>query len=298
MRPVHDPSKVLSRRDFTLTALHFGLGAAGLAACAGGTDKFGSGGDDTGPAGDSGDSAETGDSADTSGPDGWASGGTASMSGDYPDPFDGETATSCALFCELTKGPCYAETMERKDISEGYPGLPMRLALRVVTEDCLPVAGATVDIWHNAASGLYSGEDAATMCTSGDEDAVSHRFFRGTQTTDGEGRVDFDSCLPGWYRGRAVHIHFTVRIGEDEYVTSQLAFDQELVDEITTTHPDYADRGAPDTTNSEDGILSSNLANFLVSTERMSDGALLAWKTIVIRSSLDEEPCSGTGGGV
>jgi len=72
----------------------------------------------------------------------WATGGTQSMTGNYADPFKGDLGSSCVLTCAQVLGPCYAQTIERKDISEGHDGLPMRLSLRVVDESCKPIAGA------------------------------------------------------------------------------------------------------------------------------------------------------------
>ncbi|MRG94363.1 protocatechuate 3,4-dioxygenase, partial [Polyangium spumosum] len=227
----------------------------------------------------------------------WATGGTASMSGDYPDPFTDDPGAACALVCGMTLGPCYAETIVRKDISEGTPGLPMRLALRVVDESCKPIDGAEVDVWHTSATGLYSGNDSVAMCTLNDAEALAKRWFRGVQTTDANGRVDFDSCFPGWYSGRTIHIHFTVRVGGMEYVTSQLFFPDELADEIIATQPIYKDRGARDTTNENDSVISAEAApDYTLKTEKMADGALLAWKTLVIRSSLADTLCQAPGG--
>lgn len=229
---------------------------------------------------------ETGDSG------AWATGGTAGMAASYPDPFSDLTETACALTCEMTLGPCYALTPERQDISEGYDGLPTRLALRVLDARCAPVVGAKVEVWHTSRAGLYSGDDAEPMCTGGDADAVAHRFFRGGQTTDSRGRVDFNTCFPGWYGSRTIHVHFTVTVGGVAYGTSQLFFDQALNDEICRTHPAYADRGPPATTNDEDGVLDGvDVAPYLLSTSRASDGVLIAWKDIVVRSGADEEPC-------
>ena len=225
---------------------------------------------------------------------GWASGGTASMSGDYPDPFTDNLGTTCGMTCALMLGPCYAETIERKDISEGYPGLPVRLALLVVDESCNPIEGASVDIWHTRNAGLYSGSDAVDMCTFNDADAKSHRYFRGVQATGADGRVDFDTCYPGWYQGRAVHIHFTVRVGGQEYVTSQLFFPEDLTTQISADHPDYKAFGQPDTSNSTDMLYSDEGA--VLSTALQPDGALLAWKVLVIRSSLATTICGDPNG--
>jgi hypothetical protein len=145
---------------------------------------------------------------------------------------------------------------EKGAISEGYPGLPVRLSLLVVDESCNPVEGASVDIWHAGIAGLYSGSDAVDFCTSDDADAESHRYFRGVRTTGADGRVDFDTCYPGWYQGRAIHIHFTLRVGGQEYVTSQLFLPEDLTTQIFADHPDYKDFGPPDTSNSTDMLYS------------------------------------------
>ncbi|RJS24134.1 protocatechuate 3,4-dioxygenase [Corallococcus sp. H22C18031201] len=227
----------------------------------------------------------------------WATGGTAVMRGGYLDPFASGIGSACKLTCEATLGPCYARTLERQDISEGHDGLPVRLAFLIVDETCKPIPGASVDIWHAAPEGLYSGEDASTFCTSADAKAVAARWFRGVQTTDANGRVQFDTCFPGWYSSRTIHIHFTVRLNGQEYVTSQLFFDDALDDEIVNTQPLYNARGPRDTTNAHDNVVSADsVVDYLFQTQRMPDGAMLAWKTLVIRSSLDAARCQVPGG--
>ncbi|WP_437330377.1 protocatechuate 3,4-dioxygenase [Sorangium sp. So ce381] len=282
--------RALTRRD-VLHGLGLALSAvplAGLASCDDTSASAGSGG-----AGGAGGAGGTGGTASAGG---WASGGTASMSGDYPDPFKDGVGATCAMTCALMLGPCYAETIERRDISEGYPGLPVRLALLVVDESCEPVEGASVDIWHTRNAGLYSGNDAVDMCTFDDADAESHRYFRGVQTTGADGRVDFNTCYPGWYQGRAVHIHFTLRVGGQEYVTSQLFFPEDLTAQLFAEHADYKEFGQPDTSNSADSIYAGDGA--LLSTALQPDGALLAWKVLVIRSSLEETLCGDADGPV
>ena len=231
------------------------------------------------------------DATADAGPVDWASGGTGGIADEYPDPFT-DPAT-CDLTCAMTLGPCYGETLERKDVSEGYPGLPTRLSLRVLDDACMPVEGAIVDIWHTRNSGIYSGPDVIDFCTTGDADARAHRYFRGIQTTDDNGRVDFDTCYPGWYPGRAIHIHFQIRIGSDEYVTSQLFFPDALTEELFGAHPDYVAFGFPDTTNETDGIAVGDAASpYILSYAQMPDGVLHAWKTIIVRSSLARALCS------
>jgi len=222
----------------------------------------------------------------------WATGGTAAMTGRdaYPDPFESGGGTSCTVTCEATIGPCHAESPERSDVSEGWDGLPVRLALRVVDEACLPVANAIVEIWHTNHAGVYSGA-TGSICNEAEEDRAAG-YFRGYLRTDTDGRVDFDTVFPGWYRGRAVHIHFRVLMGVYDpvddaaaSVVSQLFFDDALVEEIFASEPVYRDYGQPDTTNATDGIIRGEtmLAPYVLDVARMSDGAMQASKTIVLR---------------
>ncbi len=277
---------LLSRRDAAGLFLALGgglilLGCGGDSdngTTAGGTDT-GTGGTDTGTGG-----TDTGTAtSDTTPASEWASGGTKSMTdkASYPNPF-ATAATSCALFAQVTEGPCTeAADQVRVDISEGYTGLPMRLALQVVDTACKPIAGAKVKIWHTQITGSYSGNTPNNgMCLKDAADSSKH-YFRGVQTSDADGRVDFDSCFPGWYRGRAVHIHFTVTV-DGKSSTSQLVFDQALVTEIFTNHAEYKGYGQPDTPNATDNVVRGNVEAFTLTTARMSDGAMLASKVLVV----------------
>lgn len=268
--------RLIGRRDATRTLL-FLLGGTAVAVACGdgesGTNTDGSSKATTDP--------EV-DDVDTTDGD-WASGGTKAMTAkaSYPDPF-ATSAAACLLLSSVTEGPCTeAADQVREDISEGYTGLPMRLALRVVDSECNPLAGAEVKVWHTQLNGSYSGDTPNNqMCLKDASDASKH-YFRGAQTTDDDGRVYFDSCFPGWYRGRTVHIHFTVSLDGRSF-TSQLVFDQALVASIFDRHPEYASFGQPDTTNAADNVVGNgDLERFTLTTAKMSDGAMLASKEIV-----------------
>ncbi len=227
----------------------------------------------------------------------WATGGTASMTAQdcYPDPF-ARPVLSCALICETTAGPCTtAVKLERKDVSEGFAGLPVRLSLLVVDADtCAPVSGATVEIWHTQRTGVYSGVTPnPPACYLDDPEAATFMYFRGTQIAGADGRVDFDTCFPGWYSGRAIHIHFQVIRDDKVYATSQLFFADELNAEIFGSHPDYSEFGQPDRTNISDNIIGNQAdkSNYVLDTARMPDGVMLASKVIAIRSSLQDASC-------
>ena len=57
---------------------------------------------------------------------------------------------SCILAPEQTEGPYYIDGEKlRQNITEGRPGTPLKLRLKVVNATtCKPIKGALVDIWH------------------------------------------------------------------------------------------------------------------------------------------------------
>lgn len=272
-----DRRTLLRRAGLVLTALPLARFAAGCA-----TDEASA---PDAPGGDAPD-APSGDAPDGSD---WASGGTAAMTdkASYPDPFTG-ALTSCAVVASTTEGPCTTESnLVREDVSEGWAGLPVRLALKVVDGACAPVAGADVKIWHTNHEGIYSGKTPNPgMCNDNNESYIATDFMRGVQTTDANGVVAFDTCFPGWYRGRAIHIHVQVTQGGTTYRVSQLFFPEDITRAIFTSHPDYASYGQPDTTFANDNVLGpiagAARTALVLDVARMSDGAMLASKVVAV----------------
>jgi protocatechuate 3,4-dioxygenase beta subunit len=168
------------------------------------------------------------------------------------------SSASCVLTPEATEGPFYLDAdLVRSDITEGKAGTPVELAITVVDADgCAPVRDATVDIWHCDAEGVYSGfESASTGGPGGGGSGAtdSTRFLRGTQVTGADGVVTFRTIYPGWYRGRAVHIHMKVHVDSSTRHTGQLFFADDLNESVFAASP-YADRGSPDMRNDDDDI--------------------------------------------
>jgi protocatechuate 3,4-dioxygenase beta subunit len=153
-------------------------------------------------------------------------------------------AVSCVLTPELTEGPYYLPNEAvRRNITEGRPGTPLTLHLTVLdASTCKPVKNAAVDIWHADALGTYSGVQGNTGT-----------FMRGAQRTNAGGVATFDTVYPGWYQGRAVHIHVKVHIGGDVVHTGQIFFPDTLTDAVYTKAP-YDTRGARGTRNPNDSI--------------------------------------------
>ena len=150
----------------------------------------------------------------------------------------------CVLAPELTEGPYYlASEPFRRDIREGRPGAPLEIDFTIQNAACQPIEGATVEIWHADALGNYSGFNGQTGS-----------FLRGQQTTDKDGHASFKTIYPGWYTGRAVHIHVKVHVGGNVVHTGQLFFDDGVSDKVFTLKAPYNTRGQRDTLNSGDSI--------------------------------------------
>jgi protocatechuate 3,4-dioxygenase beta subunit len=168
---------------------------------------------------------------------------------------------SCVVTPALTDGPYFVdEKLFRWDIrddpatGEVQAGVPLRLGFRVwnVTDGaCGPLAGAAVDVWHCNAAGVYSDAVDPGFNTKG------LQYLRGAQYTDDTGYAEFLTVYPGWYQGRAVHIHFKVRtdpFGETGYeFTSQVFFDEALTDTVHAQEP-YASKGYRTLLNDGDNI--------------------------------------------
>jgi hypothetical protein len=175
--------------------------------------------------------------------------GSAGSTGFTAADFDG--LATCGLLPEQTAGPFpLEEQFVRRDITEGLPGHPLRLGFRVLDAECTPVAGAAVEVWHTDATGDYS---AFADEGGGKDEAEGTTFLRGTQVAGDDGIVAFASIYPGWYPGRAVHVHLRVHRDDEIVLTSQVYFDEAYTEEVFASGA-YAEFGPPDTTWATDGI--------------------------------------------
>lgn len=185
----------------------------------------------------------------------------------------------CVVRPALTEGPYFVDEMlNRSDVrsdadgSNIQAGLPLYLKFHVlqISEDaCTPLVGAQVDIWHANAAGQYSDVTDQGFNTSG------HQWLRGYQLTDTLGMASFTTIYPGWYSGRAVHIHFKIRTdpaADSGYeFTSQLFFPEEITDLVHAQAP-YASKGKRDTLNANDGIYQGSGGETVLDLVEEDDG--------------------------
>ena len=173
-------------------------------------------------------------------------------------------AVTCVLTPELTQGPFYVPNEKvRRNITEGKPGVPLLLNLTVVdTSTCKPLKGAAVDVWHADALGVYSGAIANNAGTS---------FLRGIQRSNASGLAVFQTIYPGWYRGRAVHIHVKVHVGGNVVHTGQFFFSDTLTDAVYTRAP-YSSRPNRDTRNVDDSIYRNGGSRSMLKVAKRGSG--------------------------
>lgn len=175
----------------------------------------------------------------------------------------------------MTEGPYYVDVnLDRSDIrsdpasgvvKEGIPLILSFLVTQVSGGQCMPLQGAEVEVWHCDAVGVYSGVSDPGFTTSG------QKWLRGSQVTSATGMVTFTTIYPGWYSGRATHIHFMIRPTATTAFTSQLFFDESITDEVHSQLP-YSAKGKRNVMNSQDGIYRNGGDQLLLKPLKTSRG--------------------------
>ena len=150
-------------------------------------------------------------------------------------PADAATGTGhVAVTPSMTEGPYWVDELLRRSDVRGntasasrdagavQQGVPLTLRINVLdAANGGAINGAHVDIWHANADGLYSDESGQqTGGGTTNADTAGENFLRGYQvtgldagvgSTPVDGQVSFETIWPGWYSGRAIHVHVRVR---------------------------------------------------------------------------------------
>jgi protocatechuate 3,4-dioxygenase beta subunit len=164
----------------------------------------------------------------------------------------GASDGSCEVIPEETAGPFPGDGSNgpdvlsqtgvvRRDIRSSFgassgvaAGVPLTINLALQdAQDCAPLAGAAVYVWHCDRDGNYSLYSDA---------AASENYLRGVQAAGDDGVVTFDSIFPAAYQGRWPHVHFEVypslETATDEsnkIATSQIALPKDACDAVYAT---------------------------------------------------------------
>lgn len=172
------------------------------------------------------------------------------------DDFDLDSP--CQMTVKSWEGPYYyCSSIPGKNIAAGLEGQPLILAIRAIdSKTCKPLAGAIIDVWHCDAKGRYAGydnspDDPAPAPTHMDP-TNKYRFCRGALVADEDGIAEFETIYPGYYYGRAIHIHFKAHLGNKSWVTNQALFPEDYNGSVTTRAPYNVDRKITRTPNSDE----------------------------------------------
>jgi len=128
---------------------------------------------------------------------------------DTTDTGGNTNTTSCSVTATETAGPFPTKSpssLMTSNIVSDRTGVSLKINITIKNKNasCTALAGAIVDIWHCDKDGYYSEYGGSGMQSV---DFTAVHFLRGRQTTNSDGLVNFNSIFPGWYSGRATHIH-------------------------------------------------------------------------------------------
>lgn len=115
-----------------------------------------------------------------------------------------------------------------------------------------------MEIWQCDADGHYS------QYSQRGYNGQSETYLRGIQTTDAGGRVTFTTIYPGWYMGRATHIHVDVVMNGRSVKVTQIAFPENITAALYTTGV-YAAKGQNPTGNTRDMVFADSVTSGMAS---------------------------------
>lgn len=192
----------------------------------------------------------------------------------------------------------------RPDIREGQKGIPLLLDVQVVdVNTCTVLPKVTMDFWSCNSTGIYSG--FSQQHTSG---LTNHR---GLATSDTDGIIQITTGFPGWYQGRATHIHIAAHhnatitsshvLGGTVSHIGQVFFPESILSEIDVTDV-YRTNPVARLKNANDGIFNQQNKGYnALSTvtrvgSQLSDG-LIASITVGVNAKVDRTSSLLSGGG-
>jgi protocatechuate 3,4-dioxygenase beta subunit len=200
-----------------------------------------------------------------------------------------EESGPCSLTNSETAGPFPTKepsSLQMVDIRSDRTGVDMTVEITIQDKSasCAGLEGAIVDIWHCDKDGYYS-EYGGTGLQS--EDFTAVHFLRGRQVTNSEGKVGFTTIFPGWYNGRATHIHVHIyNAAGASLLVTQIAFPEGSNSGVAlvnaATAKGYTKGLSGYTSNSSDNVFSDGVSNELASVEGSVDAGYALTHTIVV----------------
>jgi protocatechuate 3,4-dioxygenase beta subunit len=194
---------------------------------------------------------------------------------------DGGT-TACTTTNTETAGPYPTKnpsSLQMVDIRSDRAGVDMTVEIIIQNKNanCAALQGAIVDIWHCDKDGNYSEYSSFS----------SLHFLRGRQVTDSNGKVGFTTIFPGWYNGRATHIHVHIYSSSGtSLLVTQIAFPEGSSSAVVLVNAasakGYTKGMSGYTYNSNDNVFSDGVSTELAAISgSVNDGYALT-HTIVV----------------
>lgn len=200
------------------------------------------------------------------------------------EPETEEIAAACTVSPSETAGPfptISPASYVRTDITDGRTGVAFTINIHIKNKNasCNALEGALVDIWHCDKDGNYSEYGGTSMQST---NYTTVNFLRGRQTTNSDGLVSFTSIFPGWYTGRATHIHVHVyNAAGTSLLITQISFPEAANSAVVTVNAatayGYTKGMTGYTYNASDNVFSDDSANAELSTVTgtVADGYVL-----------------------
>lgn len=206
---------------------------------------------------------------------------------------DTETATdtgsnsgssgSCTVTPSETAGPfptISPSSLVKSNIVMDRTGVTFTINITIqnTKASCAALKGAIVDIWHCDKDGYYSEYGGTGMQSV---NYTSAHFLRGRQTTDDNGLVTFTSIFPGWYSGRATHIHVHIyNASGTSLLVTQIAFPEGSGSAVALVNASssngYTKGLSGYTYNASDNVFSDGFSNELATvTGSIAEGFVL-----------------------
>ncbi|MFZ4931317.1 intradiol ring-cleavage dioxygenase [Chryseobacterium sp. Mn2064] len=198
----------------------------------------------------------------------------------------GSNATGCSVTNSETEGPFPTKSpssLVQSNIVSDRTGVPFTITITIqnVNTNCTVLQGAFVDIWHCDKDGNYSEYGGTGMQPT---NYTTVHFLRGRQTTDASGQVKFTSIFPGWYNGRATHIHVHVynSAGQSLLVT-QIAFPEGSDSAVVQVAASTGYKGMSGYTyNANDNVFSDGTSNEMSSISGSVSGGFALTHTVKV----------------
>jgi protocatechuate 3,4-dioxygenase beta subunit len=169
---------------------------------------------------------------------------------------------SCSTTATETAGPFPTKSpanLVMNDIRLDRTGVEMTVVITVQNKknNCAALPEAIVDIWHCDKDGYYSEYGGTGMQSANFQSA---HFLRGRQTTDANGVAAFKTIFPGWYTGRAPHIHVHIYdASEKSLLVTQIAFPQDVTNSVYASAIQFYTKGTQDTSNARDNVFADGI---------------------------------------